>query len=179
MRLSFVLPLTALALAACNNSDTIVAKDESAESVAAKVAKSNIKPLPGRWESTMKIEKMEMAGMPPEAKAMMDKQMASAQTFTTCLTPEQAAHPDAGFFQGNESGCKYDKFMMAGGKLDAVMTCDMNGRKQKMTMSGTYGEEAYTINMSSTGEAQPGMPMNMVMSVASRRVGDCDGKETL
>jgi hypothetical protein len=40
MRLFIVLPLTALALAACNSSDTIVAKDESAESVAAKSPKA-------------------------------------------------------------------------------------------------------------------------------------------
>ena len=179
MRLFFVLPLTALALAACNNSDTIVAKDESVESVAAKVAKSDIKPLPGRWESTMKIEKMEMPGLPPAAKDAMSKQNAAGQTFTSCLTPEEVNQPNAKFFQGNDSGCQYEKFLMADGKVDAVMTCDRNGQKQKMTMSGTYGETAYEMKVTSTGETQPDMPMTMAMSIASRRVGDCDGKEEL
>lgn len=180
MRSSYALPLAAaFALAACNNSDSIVAKDESAESVAAKVAKSNVKPLPGRWESTLKFEKMEMPNLPPAAKEAMNKQLASAHSFSTCLTPEEAAQPDAKFFQGNDSGCKYDSFSMSGGKIDAVMSCDMNGQKQKMTMSGSYGEEAYTISISSSGEAQAGMPMNMAMSIASRRVGDCNGKEEI
>jgi hypothetical protein len=125
----------------------------------------------------MKIEKMDMPGMPADAKAMMNKQMASAHTFTSCLTPEEVNQPNAEFFQGNDSGCKYDKFLMAGGKVDAVMTCDANGQKQKMTMSGTYGEDAYEMKVSSTGEMQPGMPMNMAMTIASRRVGDCNGKE--
>ena len=178
MRPLLVLPLfTALLLSACNDGDSVTAKNESVESVAAKVAKSDVRPRPGRWESTMKIEKMDMPGLPPEARAMMQKQLASAQTFTSCLTPEQAAKPNADFFQGKNSGCTYETFAMGGGKIDAVMTCAQNGRNQKVTMTGDYGPEAYAMNVSSTGEMQPGMAMSMAMSISSKRVGDCTGKE--
>lgn len=154
--------------------EEVKAENESVESVAKKVAGSKIRPRAGQWESTMKIEKLEMKGLPPEAKAMMEKQMGMAQTFTSCLTPEQADKPSAEFFQGNRSSnCTYETFSMADGKIDAVMTCKEGGQTQNMTMQGTYGEEQYDIRVSADGEAKPGMPMSMVMHMSSKRVGEC------
>jgi Protein of unknown function (DUF3617) len=171
------LALATLAVAACGKQDSIEAENESASSVAEKVAKSNIKPMPGRWQSSMKIEKLEIANMPPEAKAMMQKQMGAMQSFFTCLTPEQVDKPNAGFFQQDASGCTYEKFSMSGGRIDAAVTCKHGQHAQKMTMSGQYSPESYNITMSSNGEMQPGMPMSMVMSIAAKRIGECNGKE--
>lgn len=168
--------LAALSLAACKK-DTVVAKDESVESVARKVAASDIKPLPGRWESTMKLAKIDMPGLPPEAREAMNQQMGAARTATTCLTPEQAANPNADFFQKGAENCKYDRFAMTGGKIDAVMTCTQDSTAIKMSMAGSYSETAYDIKVRSEGEMEPGMPMAMEMTVASRRVGDCTGSE--
>lgn len=168
----------ALALAGCGEKkDGVEAKNESAESVAEKVANSGIRPQPGRWESKMTIDKMEVAGMPPEAKEMMQKQMGAAQTFFSCLTPEEAAKPEGDFFQKGAEGCTYEHFTMADGKIDARMKCDQDGRTQVMTMAGTYGEDNYAIKMNADGEMAPGMPMSMAMTVSSKRVGECNGKE--
>lgn len=174
-----ILALGTFALAGCGSQeDTIEAENESAESVAEKVAKSNIRPTPGRWEAKMTIEKLEMPDMPPEMKDMMKKQLGSAQTFSSCLTPEQAAKPNAEFFRGSESsGCTYDKFEMGGGKIDAAMTCDQNGQTQNMTMNGTYSEESYDINVNVDGAAAPNQSMAMTMAISARRVGECNGKE--
>ncbi len=166
----------ALALAGCNKQDSIEAKDESAESVAAKIAKSNLMPKAGRWESTLSIENMEFPDMPPETQELMREHMKTSRTSFTCLTPEEAAKPDAEFFQ-QDSGCTYDNFSMAGGKIAADMTCNHDGGVQQINLSGTYGEESYTMNVSSTGKVGNGMPMSMAMSLASRRVGECDGTE--
>ena len=174
------LPLVAIAAAALtgcgNGKDEVKAENESVESVAAKVADSDIRPSAGQWQSSMKIEKLEMEGLPPEAAAAMQKQMGATQTFTSCLTPEQAAKPNAEFFQGSKnSNCTYEKFSMSGGKLDAVMTCKEGGQAQRMTMQGSYGEEAYDIRVTADGEAQAGMPMSMAMSISSKRIGECKG----
>lgn len=168
--------LAALSLSACKK-EGVVAKDESVESVAKKVDASGIKPQPGRWESSVKIAKMDLPGLPPQAKDAMSKQMGQTQTFASCLTPEQANKPDAGFFQAGAKDCKYDTFTMAGGKIDAAMTCDRGGQKLKMTMAGTYSETSYDIQVKSEGEVQPGMPMSMEMSIASHRAGECNGTE--
>lgn len=168
--------LALLSLGACKK-EGVVAKDESVESVAKKVAASEVKPRPGRWESSMKLARMDMPGMPPQMKEAMSKRMGTAQTFATCLTPEEAAKPEAGFFQKGASGCKYDHFVMSGGRIDAAMTCERQGRGMKATMQGSYGEDVYDITVKSQTEMQPGVPMAMEMSIASRRTGDCNGTE--
>lgn len=180
MRFSIVLPLvSALALAACNSSDTVEATNESAEAVAEKVAKSDFQPpRAGRWEGALKIDKMTLGNLPPAAQEAMNKELGQAQPFTTCLTPEDAAKPDASFFQGDQdSGCTYDKFSMAGGAISADMTCNKDGRKLKSTMSGNYAADAYDISVKSTGETAPGVTADVAMSVKARRVGDCTGDE--
>lgn len=172
-----VIAAGSFAITGCSDKDSVHAENESLESVAAKVADSNVKPLPGQWQSTMKIEKLDIPNLPAEAKAAMQQQMGAAQSFSSCLTPEQAAKPSAEFFQGKQSGCTYEKFAMEGGKIDAVMTCANGGQNQKMTMTGVYGAEAYDIRISADGEMQPGMPMSMTMAISSKRTGECTGKE--
>jgi hypothetical protein len=180
MRLFIVLPLIAVvALSACDKGGGVQAENESAQSVAKKVAAAEIKPLPGRWESSVKIENLEMEGMPPAAKQAMAKQMGGAHTFSSCLTPEQVNQPNGGFFAGGAEDCKYDHFTMAGGNIDATMTCGQGGMKRSMTMHGTYGDANYAIKMNTQSEVQPGKSMSLSVSVASKRVGDCDGKEDI
>jgi hypothetical protein len=167
---------TMFSLAACKK-ESVVARDESVESVAKKVAASNLKPQPGRWESNMKLDKFDLPNMPPQAKAAMNKQMGVTSNFASCLTPEEANQPGAGFFQKGAENCKYDHFVMADGKVDAAMVCRERNTEIKMTMAGSYSETAYNIQVKSQGEMQPGMPMSMDMTIASRRVGDCNGTE--
>ena len=167
-----------LLLAACSSQDdTITAENESAESVAEKVAKADIRPKAGRWEMEMQLEKMEIPGMPAEVQEAMKGQMGKVQTAATCLTEEEASKPEADFFKPGGSGCTYEKFTMGGGTIDAVMNCEQGGQKQKMTLNGTYSEDAYAMNVTADGEVAPGKPMSMAMRVASKRVGDCTGDE--
>ena len=168
--------LASLALAACGQEPSVKAENESIESVARKVDEADIRLRPGQWESTMTLESMDMPGMPPEARKMMESQKGTAHTFSHCLTPEQAAAPNAGFFQKDASGCTYDHFTMAGGRIDAAMTCPPGSGMGKMRMQGTYGPEAYALAVQSEGQMQPGQAMNVSMKVASRRTGECTGK---
>jgi hypothetical protein len=177
MRSLLVLPLlAAVSLAGCKK-EAVVAKDESVESVAKKVEAAGLKPRPGRWEMTMKMNKMDIPNMPPQAKEAMNKQMNVTQTAASCLTQEQVDKPGGAFFgQGNED-CKYDHFAMADGKIDAAMTCAQQGTQLKMTMAGAYTETNYDIAVTSKGEIQKGMPMEIEMAINARRTGECTGNE--
>lgn len=178
MRLTVILPLAAAAaLAGCNNSDTVTAKNESVADVADKVAASNIKPLPGRWETTVKMGKVEMPGMPAGAAEAMAKRAEAAKPMATCLTPADAEKMDGSQFRNASENCKYDNFSMAGGKVEGVMTCTNGGQTQRVAMNGTYAPEAYDLAISTQMEVQPGKTMNSEMSVSSRRTGDCNGTE--
>ncbi len=173
-----ILPaLAGFALAACGSEPAVDAKNESVELVAGKVAASGMNPQPGRWQASLKIESMDMPGMPAQAKEAMNKSLSATQSYFTCLTPEDANKPNAEFFQRTAKNCKYDHFTMAGGKIDAEMTCGEGGVSTKMKMLGSYAGDMYDLKVSSQGEMQKGMPMTMTMSIASRRVGECNGTE--
>ena len=178
MRLALALPLfAAIAITGCSKGG-VEAKNESAESVAKKVAAADIKISPGHWESTMKFEKLEMPGMPPQAQAAMQRAMATSRTFASCLTPEEVNRPNAGFFGSHETGCTYKHFTMAGGKIDAEMICDRSAGQMRMTMQGTYDADNYTMRVSNQGTMAPGKTMNTTMAMTAHRTGECTGKES-
>ena len=77
-------------LAACNDGGTVEKKNASTAEVAKSVADAGMKLNPGRWELTMQFKKFEVEGMPPEAKAAMQKMLGETRTFASCLTREQA-----------------------------------------------------------------------------------------
>jgi len=170
--------LGSLALAGCSSqNDTVTAEDASVEDVAAQVAKANLKPMPGRWESKMQIKSIEMPGLPPEVQGMMKSQLGKVQTSLTCLTQEQADKVDGEFFKpGDNPGCKYDTFSMGNGKIKADMRCQEGNMSQNMTMEGSYGKESYAMDITAEGKME-GNPISMAMHVESKRVGECDGKE--
>ena len=173
-----VLAVATFAIAGCGQEKGVEAKNESVESVSNKVAAAtNIRPQPGRWQSTVKMERIDMPGVPQQAKDAMAKQMTAGHSFSSCLTPEQVNQPNGGFFAGGAEGCVYNSFTMAGGRVDADMTCDHGGMKQTMKMNGNYSPTSYDIKISSQSEVQPGVPMTMNLAVTSSRTGECDGKE--
>lgn len=176
-----ILPLialsAALALAGCGSGKTVTATDASVSDVAKKVADSGMKFNPGRWESTMKFVKLDIEGMPPEAKDMMSKMMGKDRTFASCLSKEEAEKPEAKFFGQADERCKYDTFAMGGGKIDAKMTCKSEGGVQAINMAGSYTADAYDMTMSINGKGPNGKAMSMEMGVSSKHNGECTGKE--
>ena len=170
-----------LALGACKKHE-ISEKNADPAAVAAKVAAVGDKPQPGRWESTLKLESIDMPGLPPDAKAMMQKQMGTMRTFATCLSPEDAARPAADFFNQGKSGCIYDHFTMSDGHLDAAMTCKQMpgghpGGTMKIALSGSYGPGDYEVHTNSSMSMPDGKGMTQAMTMTAHRTGDCKGDE--
>lgn len=168
-------------LAACNDGPTVEKKNASTVEVAKSVADAGMKLNPGRWELTMQFKKFEVEGMPPEAKAAMQKMLGETRTFASCLTKEQAEKPDGKFFGQQGEDCKYDTFTMGGGKIDATMTCkgtgENAGNNASMTLAGTYSADTYDMTMDMNGTAPNGKAMVMQMGLSSKHKGDCKGNE--
>ncbi len=179
-RLCLIVPL---ALAGCNSSPTVTATNASGEEVAAKVKAAQLDKQfvsPGHWDSTMTINDMSIPGMPPQFAAQMKSHMGKAKTFSSCLTPEEARKPKEDFFAKGNGDCRYEKFSMGAGKIDAVMQCKMGGGARTMTMNGTYGPDAYRMTVASTGTGSKDNPvagMSMNMTLDAKRSGECTGKE--
>ena len=142
-------------------------------------SKESVQPKAGRWEAEFKIVKMDMPGMPPELKGMLDAQIGKVETSVSCLTKEEAEKAEENLFrppntEGDE--CKFDKFEVADGKIEGEMKCEKGNQKQDMKLTGTYGPEAYSMNVVADGE-QAGQKVSVEMEISSKRVGECDGSE--
>ena len=181
MRYCLTIMLSA-ALAACNNDPGIDERNASVEEVAQKVRESGNGTLfsPGKWQTRVTVKEMNIPGMPPGMQGQMKQMLAQRQNVVseTCLTPEEAKRPGAKFFTGKDSSnCRYDRFTMRGGKVDAVMRCEGGGPgTMVMTMSGTYTPTESTTNMDMQVRGPEGS-MQMKALTENKRIGDCTGAE--
>lgn len=176
-----------LLLAACDSSPKVDVRDANTSEVAEAVRKSGIagdedfRVRPGKWESKVAIEEIDIPGMPADMQKQMKQTFAANQpsAFTSCLTPEQAKKPKEDFFAGKDNDCRYDRFAMGDGKIDAKMRCKSGDADQVMEMAGTYSPESYAMTVTTIreGGAGPGGEMRMKMRMDARRVGQCDGKD--
>jgi hypothetical protein len=168
-----------LALAACGSKPAVDEKNASVEEVSQKVreaSKDESFIRPGKWQSTVTIDQMDMPGMPAEVASQMKSMMADKHTTDSCLTPEEAKQPKENFFSGNDK-CRYEHFTMGSGKIDAEMRCDQGGGSQVMQMNGTYSPDSYRMHMTAKG-GPAGSAMTMQMSVEAKRVGECSDEES-
>ena len=180
-RAAILLVACGLPLAACNKEPEVSARNASVEEVAGKVADAGGTGnfvRPGKWRSKVTFEEFAMPGAPPGAAAALRSMNERTAATESCLTPEQARRPKEDFFAGTNKNCRYERFNMGGGKIDAVMKCTEKGMGQTMTMAGTYGPDDYRLQMSmqSAGMPGPASGMSMKMRVDAKRIGNCDAK---
>jgi len=161
-----------LLLAACGGSAEEKPREMSAQDVAKQL--SGVKIEPGQWEATNVIVSASGPGLPAD---VLQRMVGRKTVKSNCVTPEQAARPQANFLAAQEnSDCTYQDFKMAGGKMSGRMTCsggELPG-KVVMAMNGDYGPQSYDMNMSMTTAGLPGgMALEIKARTTGRRVGDC------
>lgn len=156
---------------AATGSDQTVRSEKSAAAAAAEFS-------PGRWETKVALESVDVPGAPEGVKDAMVQQMGKTQTVLHCLTAEEAKKPDAKFFGADAGpGCKYEKYDNAAGTIDAVITCEKGQELERAHLTGTYTADSFAMAMEARAAAGPMGPMTMKMKVDSRRIGECDGTE--
>lgn len=179
MKTAVAVIVCAAALAACNKG-SVHEENASVEQVANAVRQSGVANdvllHPGEWRVTGTMEEFNIPGMPPEAQSAMKQAMSQHgnMTYDYCLTPEQAKRPQGKFFNDKAANnCRYDRFNMGGGKIDAVMRCDGKPSSMTMTIDGTYGADNYATHVQMDMEGGPQGSMSMKMRSQAQRVGEC------
>lgn len=171
MRALVLVPLILLPAACSKKEEAGAGGNLTTAQVSAEASK--IKLDAGEWETTTKITDIAVKGM-PEAAA---KAASGTNTVTrNCITAAEAASPDANLLSGTKDGnCAYQRFSMAGQKIDAQMTCSPRGLpgKMAMTLTGDYSRTAYDLNMNMKTDLPGSMAMDMKATVTGRRVGEC------
>ena len=142
---------------------------------AAKVAEAEgIQPEPGLYKTTVTMTALEIPGMPPEMK---DHGAGLVRTFEDCLTAEEVEKGfEAMVKQGQDGECAYENFALAGGKLDAVLVCEAQGRAIRTSMSGTATSTGADLTATTALELDGAGKGTMTATIKHERVGACTAK---
>ncbi|MCU0729701.1 MAG: DUF3617 domain-containing protein [Sphingopyxis sp.] len=178
----------ALLLAGCSGGTDAPAEDAPSAATAKMeaAAASTAELRPGRYQNQIEIVRLEVPGLPPEARAEMQRQFASATATvqTSCLTAEAAQRgreqrlSDLARAQGQ---CRMQEYSVDGDQVRGEIRCSAlpGGGTASITMRGTLGAESSDLTIATTA-ANPAAPaQNIVteMRVRSTRVGECQGNE--
>jgi hypothetical protein len=163
----------ALALAACSDSGDVDADGDGAISLneAASAAADMPKPEPGLYRATITMTGIDIPGM---GANMAGHGGGMTTTQENCLTKEDVAGGyEEMMKQGQDGSCRYEKFDVKGGKLDAVMLCSTPEGEARMEMKGTATPTAsefdasMNMNMDGVGNG------TMRFKAKHERIGDC------
>jgi hypothetical protein len=166
--------LAALSLAGCDKADKGPKTMEQAKQEAAQLER----PKPGLYKQSMTITKFEIPGAPPQMAAQMQAAMSKAQEHDFCMTEQMANEGFRDMFDkvGKGGECKYDRFDVTGGKLDALLLCENQAQgKGTITLAGKVGEEGsdVTVAIDQQGGQAPMANAKIAMHLVSQRIGDC------
>lgn len=121
--------------------------------------------LPGLWERTFRVVRIDLANVPAEARL----HIADPVTNRVCVTPEQAAHPFGGVLARDRArGCSVSRMTIAAGQMSGTQICPTI----IATMRGTYSATAYDVTTHSRLQ-RGGRATNMETHTVARRVGEC------
>jgi hypothetical protein len=162
------LPLM-LAAASCGGGES---RDMTAGEVAAELRGLSIEP--GLWALSSAVVDARGPNLPREAQARLKRHR---QNVRNCVTPAQAARPEATFLTRQAgSRCTYRDFSIRGGRLRGEMRCAGGGLPGSMTttMDGQYGPRGYDVRMRMTSTGMPeGANIIIDTRTVGRRIGDC------
>ena len=144
----------------------------SAEEVAAELRTIRIDP--GLWEVTSTVTGASGPNLPRAAQARIK---GHRRTLRNCITPGQAARPEANFLRIQEDGrCTYRDFSMRDGRVQGEMRCAGAGQPETVTthMEGRHGPRAYEMRMHMVSTGMPeGGNITIETRTIGRRIGDC------
>lgn len=161
-------------LAACSGAGTSDADGDGKVSLgeAAKQAEAQgVKPEPGLYKTTVTMTALDIPGMPPEMK---DHGAGLVTTAEDCLTPEEVEKGyEAMVKQGQDGDCAYESFTLAGGKLDAVLACNAQGRATRTTITGTTTSTGAELTATTAMAFDGAGKGTMTATVKHERIGEC------
>lgn len=174
MRPLLLVPL--LSLVACGSGSDISLTNASLQDVAAATQGQHLL-NPGKWEVTTRMVSLDLGPNAPAGMAQaMNGLVGQAHTESTCVTAEEAARPPMGNIP-NTGNCRFDRFQLGHGRIEATMHCDSpaNGGGMQVSQIGTLTDTNYDMTATVRQTNRQNQPAGgMVMQIAGRRSGACD-----
>lgn len=167
--------ITIALLAGCSQAGDGNNMTASAAGTGGVPASGGVAMQPGEWESTIQVSAANMPQMPPGVS------MPGMQPITArfCITPEQAANPNADVLGGSRNaspaGCTTENFSFAGGRISGTTTCNMGRGTMRTAISGQFTPTTYEMTLQSSSDTG-GAAANSEMRISARRIGDCPAR---
>ena len=168
--------LSLLALGACGQS----ASDDQSGGGKAKSALENAGQIafqmqPGKYRTTMAIQKIEIPGMPPQMAEQMKAMMSKAASAESCVTPDAAKRGLEVMKEQMAKGkCQFEKFEARGGTLDTAFTCQSGqGLTMKAVSHGTFSPTGSQVQVVGDMAGPGGKTMHVEHTVTTERIGEC------
>jgi hypothetical protein len=162
-----------LLLAACSPGGDVDANADGSISAgeAASAAAAMPKPEAGLYRATITMTGIDIPGM---GANMAGHGGGMTTTNEYCLTK---ADVEDGFEEmmkrGQDGSCRYDKFNITGGKLDAVMLCQTEQGEARMEMKGTATPTTSQFDAKMKMDLDGMGNGTMRFSAKHERIGDC------
>lgn len=187
MRLTIIAAAALLPLAACNQGPSteesarqtgeIRLENASMEEVAKQSAAADTKTAsqPGEWENSFQLTALETGGVPEPVASQMKAEVGKPpRTEKSCRKAEDVKPMDVSKLSPAQRGCKFPKYFVVGGKIDAVMECDTPLGKSHMTINGSQTKTSYDLTMTQR-QTVPGQTKESSMTVrlTGKRLGEC------
>ena len=161
-----LLPAAALPLAflaACSGGEA--PREMNVAEVGDELAKMRI--APGLWE--LRTEVVDVTG-PDLPREVRDRMIGPRSRMENCITPEQAARPDANFLAGSQNRqCRYRNFAVDNGRVAGSMNCG----EASAEMDGRFQPDRYDMRIAMDGPAPGGERMQLTLRASGRRIGEC------
>lgn len=126
---------------------------------------------PGLYRQATTLLELKDPSLNAEEAAAAAKQVGTTQTADRCVTPEMISNPKKLLLSSEEQGCKVERSVWDGGKIDLALTCpeDEDTSGGAMTVTGSFDRDRYALEMILKGDPNE----LMRMKVDATRLGDC------
>ena len=172
--------LATVLLAGCGSPEPT--EGEPKTMIEAKAEASKIdRPRPGQYRQVVEITRFEMPTIPNEDSDRMAEMVKATQETEFCLTKEESEKGFRDMFQdvGKGGECRYSRFDVTGGKVDAQLDCaSVTEGTATFVLSGNVGPNGsdVTIDADMKNPSSPTGTAKIGMHMKTDRLGDCTAK---
>ena len=126
---------------------------------------------PGLWEETL-VYALDSVNGSEEMGAHMQSSLPSPQPRRDCYTAADLADPRTMFLAGAEGSCRFGRFAMADGKIEATGDCADGRQTMHVTGTGRYSQTGYDFDFTGTGQTGK-LGLAFRGRDSGRRIGMC------
>ena len=162
MRRIALLALAAPAVVALQQAPgDVLLTNASVEEVANAAAAAGVDDVrPGKWELRIEVQSMDMGDAEVQPTVDGVVQSMEPQVTTQCVTAREARGHGAidAFFPSSNVECRYARYALTGGNLDATMRCEIPGGSITSHMTGTLSRDRFAFDHASSAEMSTASP---------------------